>query len=273
MNTSALGSFPFGRPSTVRPPRRPDGDAAVFVLGVYPSALHVRWSGPSGDGKAARVGALAVDNEPTCFWNGADQRERIAAWKTAVGFPDDGSWGSVAPATANGSSGQLVDTEVLAPLQLSADDAWLTDSVPWFFVKYGGKRREQGDAIRESFDPFAASVPGLGPASLPARPTPAALVKLATTTQRDRLRSELLESGAKVVLTLGQEASDTLCGVTDDPQPAGVRLDRNAYGRPGRVKVGSAEFEWLALAHPGVTRRKGPWRDAHLAWCEERRGR
>jgi len=48
---------------------------------VYPSALHVRWS--RGD---LNVQALAVDVEPTVFWDGADAELRVAAWKGAVGF-------------------------------------------------------------------------------------------------------------------------------------------------------------------------------------------
>ncbi len=59
-----------------------------MVLGVYPSALHVRWS--CGD---AGVGALAVDVEPTVFWDGGDANARIDDWKKAVGFRPE--WGTV----------------------------------------------------------------------------------------------------------------------------------------------------------------------------------
>jgi hypothetical protein len=57
-----MSRFPFGRPSTRRPPREPSGPADLLVLGVYPSALHVRWTTPDG---LHTVGALAVDDEPT----------------------------------------------------------------------------------------------------------------------------------------------------------------------------------------------------------------
>ena len=77
--------FPFGSPSTPRPPRRPVGDAAVFVLGVYPSALHVRWTLPAWwSGERQVVGALAVADEPTVFWDGADAHERVADWKASI---------------------------------------------------------------------------------------------------------------------------------------------------------------------------------------------
>ena len=58
--------FPFGESVTLveqadRSPKR------VFVLGVYASAVHARWTGPDG---AQRVGALAVASEPEIFWRG-----------------------------------------------------------------------------------------------------------------------------------------------------------------------------------------------------------
>jgi hypothetical protein len=64
----------------------PKGRSPVFVLGAYPSALHVRWT-PSGAGHKP-VQALAVDNEPWPFWDGDDERERVATWYAAVGRED-----------------------------------------------------------------------------------------------------------------------------------------------------------------------------------------
>ena len=61
---AAVGVFPFGRPVLPRPARIPDRPAAAVVLGVYPNALHVRWS---RNGETI-VGSLAVDNEPEVFW-------------------------------------------------------------------------------------------------------------------------------------------------------------------------------------------------------------
>src|SRR5687768_61987 len=84
------GTFPFGRASTERPPRTPPGPASAFVLGVYASALHVRWTPPAwhaGDSPKP-VSALAVDVEPVVFWDGTDPdpSELIDQWKAAVGF-------------------------------------------------------------------------------------------------------------------------------------------------------------------------------------------
>ena len=40
------GTFPFGRPNTLRPARMPAKGrrAAATLVGVYPSALHAKWT-------------------------------------------------------------------------------------------------------------------------------------------------------------------------------------------------------------------------------------
>ena len=260
------GTFPFGRAVLECPPRRPDGPAQVFILGVYPSALHVRWDGPLVDGRWAKVSALAVDNEPVCFWDGRDAAQRIDAWKAEVGFRDGGSWGTVALASTNGSSGKLITSGVLEPLGIESGAAWMTDAIPWFFVKYSaGKGREQGDAIRESYAPFAEATRA-PTADIPTRPSTKELVALAVKSQRERIRNELLESQAPLVITVGQEAWDALVGVVDAADIEGKKLDSERYAQRGSVRVDGMEFEWLPLAHPGVVRRPGRWQTAHETW-------
>lgn len=93
--------YPFGRPITPRPPLR-GLTKGLFVLGAYPSALHVAWTPPQGSGR--KIKALAVDDEPTPFWDGLDEAERIAAWKEAVSF-DSKRWGEIGPCGGlNGST-------------------------------------------------------------------------------------------------------------------------------------------------------------------------
>jgi len=56
------GQFPFGAPVLARAPSA-DTARPLFVLGAYPSALHVRWTAPDG----ASIAAMPVDNEPEPF--------------------------------------------------------------------------------------------------------------------------------------------------------------------------------------------------------------
>lgn len=92
------GVFPFGQVSNERPSRStPAGKASAFVLGVYPSALHVRWTPPAWHAcrKPKPVSALAVDVEPVVFWVGVapDPEILIEEWKAQVGFVEgDDPW-------------------------------------------------------------------------------------------------------------------------------------------------------------------------------------
>lgn len=270
--------FPFGQLSTSRPPRRTAHAAELFVLGVYPSALHVRWQPPTwarhrlGVGP---VGALAVADEPCVFWDGADAAQQVAEWRTKVEFidgDDDGCWGKVT-AASNGTSGSAVAEGVLVPLDVKPENTWFTDAIDYFFVKQGkpGGRRQQADAIGADYTPFAAAA-GLPPASLPARPTPDELVALAASHHCDRLRAEFEEANAPVVVTLGEEARRVLIAVADhvDGAPAHpldgrrIAVDEASYGRPGTARVGGIEAQCYALVHPG--QRSTGWRQLHDQW-------
>jgi len=106
MTTDTLGIFPFGQPLRRCSARRAR-PAQLFILGAYPSALHVAWT-PSvyGEAKPQRIQALAVDNEPEPFWAGEYAEQYLEQWKQDVHF--DAAWGTVTPAAPrfNGPSGQ-----------------------------------------------------------------------------------------------------------------------------------------------------------------------
>jgi hypothetical protein len=57
------GTYPFGDPICARPPSA-DDPRSTWILGAYPSALHVRWEPPAGNGLAP-VAAFPVADEPT----------------------------------------------------------------------------------------------------------------------------------------------------------------------------------------------------------------
>jgi hypothetical protein len=266
--------FPFGDRSEQRSPRRPAGACRAFVLGVYPSAIHVRWDLPAWVhqklGKA--VGALAVSDEPIVFWDGDNAIGLVDAWKERVGFrAGDGprDWGHVR-GVGNGTSGRPVRDKILTFIGTDADDTWFTDAINEFFVKRGGaKARQQGDVIDSIYNPFARTV-NLPLANLPRRPTPTALIRRALSGHRDRLRAELSEAGAPVVITLGEEARQVLAGIADHgegppttPLTRGADIDE-AYGLPGSLVIGDVEAAWYALAHPG--NRDGYWAELHTRW-------
>jgi hypothetical protein len=231
------------------------------VLGVYPSALHVRWTLPEAIGGRHHVNALAVDVEPVVFWDGADQLDRIEQWKHDVGFVD-GTHGRVGPLEYNGSSGLAVMRDVLNRLDVSQDATWFSDCVPLFFVKRG--RGSQGAALDSVYDKIAQDL-GFERSDLPPRPPASALVAEAVSSQRERLRSEILASGAPIVVTLGEEARHVLVQVCDASSGDGIKkLNRDMYGGRGLVSIDETQRDWFALKHPG--QRSEDWAKTHANW-------
>jgi hypothetical protein len=229
------------------------------VLGVYPSALHVRWTLPDA---SATIGALAVDDEPTVFWDGNRAHELIAAWQDQVGWTPD--WGAVGAVGGNGSSGRRVIEHVLNPLGVHPQETYFTDCLPTYFIKSGP--HSQSARIRTVYDPFAAASGGrLSPADLPARPTPRELVGRAVLEERDLLLAQLAESGAPAVVTLGQEAADVLAAITDSPPITLVHDD--TYGQPRSLNTAGRRVDWLALVHPG--NRATSWASQHRTWMTQ----
>ena len=105
---SAAEVFAFGQPVLPRPPSS-TGRRQVYVLGAYPSGLHVGWVPPDLPGLHTRpIKAMIVDNEPVRFWDVYDADARFEVWRDAVDWKPE--WGNVRPAppTSNGPSGKWV---------------------------------------------------------------------------------------------------------------------------------------------------------------------
>jgi hypothetical protein len=251
-----MSRFPFGRPAVRRPPRVPvSGTAELLVLGVYPSALHVRWRRPDG----VTVGALAIEDEPTVFWDGADAARRVEQWQEAVHWVPE--WGSVGSAGGNGSSGRHVIEHVLQPLGVLAEKAYFTDCLPTYFVKSGAG--SQGQAIREVYGPFAAAqCPMLPQADLPTRPSTLDLVQRAIVEEGATLRVQIAEAAAPIIVTLGQEAADVLCALASVDRV--LLVAEEGYGSARPVTIAGREMRWIPLVHPG--NRSDHWRHQHRQW-------
>ena len=240
--------------------------AKAIIIGVYPSAWHVTWQAPkllAGPDRSGSIAALAVDVEPTVFWDGndADFGERVTRWKEAVGFVDDkhGSIEARSP-NANGSSGKKVIQQYLMPLDIEPDRAAFTDIYPVFLVKTkkpNAAKREQGDAIREEYDSIAKPM-GWHPCTLPPRIPTDRLPRIAAATFGDRLVADLTEAAAPLIVTLGEEVWSTVLAIPSlcarAPRRTFSDLYGDAYGQKGRITVGGREVEWLPLVHPGLLR-------------------
>ncbi len=293
-----FGQFPFGRPNTERPARLPGlGSAAAVVVGWYPSAWRVAWTAPARLASPTRrgaVAALAVDVEPTVFWDGdpAGFPEMLTEWKTRTGFIDGDDagahgWVSNTSPPANGSSGAKVEKRYLAPLGIAAAATAFTDVYPVFVTKSSGRgahgRREQGDAVRDEYDAIAKDL-GVPASSLAKRPTPGHLVKESLYRFQGQLVHALEAADAPLVITLGDETLQVLRRIpalTPEP-PADTITDLygGRYGARGHLTVNGRRVEWLPLVHPGLlkgtakqvaldsAKRTGPgWNWLHTKWA------
>ena len=254
-----LGTFPFGQP--ILPVVQRDRSAErVFVLGVYASAVHACWSGPDG---RQRISAVAVASEPEIFWRGDGVEEIIGRITLPPGA------GRLEPAGErfNGPSGRALDELFLAPLGLTRNEAWLCDLVPHSCMNPGQKR-----ALAERYRP---EMKRLG---LPEPEWPSLPAYLADEQRRAEIETELWESAADIVITLGDQplrwftqyygSRERLadCGLTD-----------KEYGRLHSIRVGEREVGLLPLVHPRQAGKLGShssrWAELHERWGDEVAGR
>ena len=283
------GLFPFGRPNTVRPARRAIDRCDAVVVGVYPSAWHISWTAPAftmGHGHKGAIAAVAVDVEPTVFWDGAadDFAVRLRNWTDAVAFIEGdkpGQHGHVSPIppSSNGSSGRKVVQHYLEPLNIDVTRTTFTDIYPVFLIKRsgstggGGRRREQGDAIRDEYDTIAGML-GRETCSLPGRISPGRLPAIAAATFGRRIVEDLAEASAPLVITLGEEVWRTFCAIPELKARSHVahfsEMYGEQYGKMGLLTIGGRETDWLPLVHPGLL--KGTTRDDFAVDMNKRSG-
>jgi hypothetical protein len=256
----SLGTFPFGQPvrevvQTDRTPKR------VFVLGVYASAVHARWVGTKNN---TIVKALAVASEPCIFWCG----EKAEAIIQQIPIPPQ--IGKLVPAEKrfNGRSGVALDKEILKPLRLSRDDAWLCDLVP-----HSCANPAQTKAIKDKYKDVAEEH-GLPLATVPDVPTAFTDEK-----RRRAILDELRESGANTLILLGDKPIQWFLSFFDRRwhKLAVFEKDNQPYGCLHGVQIGGREINILPLAHPRQVAKLGRssrrWYDLHQVWKNEYAGK
>jgi hypothetical protein len=252
---SAQGVYPFGTSLFPRPPSA-ETERSVFLMGAYPSALHVRWVPPSGSGLRP-VSALPVADEPEPFWNGFDAAERVESWVTSMGPPDLTTLGTFcAPGKLNGSSGRWVDEKVLKALGTERGQAWITDCLDTYRLSTGVQAR-----LEDTYDVGRPTF-GWPEWSLARHPSEAAIIREAADQHVHRLRTELGMCKPELIVTLGNAALRTM-RVLLETGPK--RIAVADYGAPIRVPVGNRTIDWFPLAHPAAPPE---YQLAHTRWAE-----
>lgn len=248
---TATGTFPFGAPVrelAVAPPVR---EVGAFVLGAYPSAVHVEWMPPSGLGR--RVRALPVDNEPYPFWDGSGMDHFVERWRTEHFRPE---WGEVRPTSFNGSSGREIQSRWLAPLDIAPDQAFITDCLDTSMMSNGVE-----SALNAVYRPLGDRL-GLPDVDMKPHPSESAIVRDA---QRERLARQIAASDARTVVTLGNAAARVVAEMSGH---RGGQLVAETYLATRTAVIEGREIEWHALIHPA----SGPgWQRRHDEWVTHHR--
>ncbi len=245
--------FPFGQPvrkveQIDRTPKR------IFVLGVYASAVHARWSGP--DGKP-RVRALAVASEPYIFWQGDGAKEIIQELEVPSEV------GRLMPAAArfNGPSGLALDALFLHPLGLRRADAWLCDLLP-----YSRMNPSQKKAIERAYLPLVDQYQLPSPTI---RPVPRIL---ADDQRREEILNELENSQANTLILLGDEPIRWFLKHFDSKwkRLSDFGDTTDTYGQLHPCEIGSRTINVLPLVHPRQAAQLGrsteKWFILHNYW-------
>jgi len=251
-----MNKYPFGQP--VRPVRcHSSRKNDVFVLGAYPSALHIKWS----PRETSHIRALPIDNEPMPFWTGEDRFERVEQWLHTVKWKEE--WGTAQAANGeyNGSSGRILRDKVLFPLNLSVERAWITDCLNSYFMSVGVEARLQGD--------IGAVLEQLGHAAegMFSHPSENRIVELACKEHLGRLTNELEISKAPLVITLGNAALRVFAKMVGHQQVQKLTSDYSTYGKPIPIVTSGREITWYPLCHPGL--RNVSYLQAHKNWMNK----
>ncbi len=252
--------FPFGR--RVKPcvphisERRP-----IYVLGAYPSALHVRWTPPPPE-PFKPIRAIAVDNEPEIFWNGDKEFEHVDDWMIYARF--EPKWGTVALAKElNGSSGRWVNEQVIDAFRTSRANVWLSDCLDTYRCSDKLAKR-----IQDTYSKLPKKL-GLPRASLLMHPSEDEIVKEAIQAHRTRLVNEIENARPDKIITLGNAALRVMTNLveTKSDVPRKLVADVNFYGKPITVHTNSGHaMQWFPLAHPAAPKI---YQAAHFIWKQE----
>ncbi|MFC1556952.1 hypothetical protein ACFL5L_03090 [candidate division KSB1 bacterium] len=249
--------FPFGQLVIKRIPEIFE-QRQLYILGAYPSALHVYWNPPA---PYRTIKAIAVDNEPDIFWSGQNEEQIIAIWKKTVAF--DNAWGSIRSAGIfNGSSGLWIDNLILSAFKILREETWFSDCLDTYHCSKRLSLR-----LEDTYRPFAKEY-NLPLPHLPSPPSENEIVKMAIDKQLERIKSEMREAKPEIIVSLGNAALRVLSRIlhADTELPKRLFPPPERYGIPIQVRIpGNGVSRWFPLAHPGSPRL---YQNAHERWLE-----
>lgn len=251
--------FPFGQ-ELKKVEQKDRSPKKVFVLGVYASAVHARWTDKNGN---LKVSALAVASEPSIFWTGENADKIISSIK----IPEQlGKLTVPTDKRFNGPSGRALDNLFLDPLKFSRQDAWLCDLLPESRVNEQQRKAidtHYNDSIVQQFNLPKATVPNFNKSELDSIPgRPAEILKELEASKADTL---ILLGDLPIYWFLNKN------GVIKFKKLSDFGETNETYGRPNELKINNKDYNVIALCHPRQADRLGKssskWGQLHDHWA------
>lgn len=248
--------FPFGE-KLKKIEQKDKSPKKVFVLGVYASAVHARWSDKDGKQK---VPALAVASEPEIFWTGDNAQDIIKA----IEIPDQlGRLSVPTNKKLNGPSGRALNNLFLLPLGLDRSQTWLCDMLPFSRVN-----KNQRQAIDKHYTKEIINEFNLAPANIPDFNK----AELNSQARREEILDELEISKAEIMVLLGDLPIYWFLRFHNKKY---LKLSEfgetgDTYGRLHEFKINDKFYNVIPLCHPRQADALGTsitkWKNLHDRW-------
>ncbi|MGL4852284.1 MAG: hypothetical protein ACRC3Z_06535 [Phocaeicola sp.] len=251
--------FPFGQPLK-KVEQKDRSPKKAFVLGVYASAVHARWTDKNGKQK---VSAFAVASEPDIFWKGENAEEII----NRIVIPRElGKLTLPTDKRLNGPSGRALDEKFLKPLNLNRDNTWLCDLLPYSRVNENQKKVIEKHYTKELIELYnlpEATIPNFDKKELDSEK------------RREKILEELEQSKVENLILLGDLPIKWFLNFYDKAfktlSQFGETVDE--YGKGREIKLNNRVYNVIALCHPRQADRLGSssnkWGELHDNWINQ----
>ena len=255
-----MPTFPFGS-KLEKVEQRDKSPKQVFILGVYASALHAKWIDNKGN---VKVMALAVSSEPYIFWRGDQAGEIIKRINRNIP-PQIGSL-EAAQNRFNGPSGLTLDKQYIKPMNITREDCWLSDIIPFSRLNPNQQR-----AIERNYVPLVKEF------DLPECTIPKySKRELNDAKRRQEILAELKASNADTIVLLGDEPIKHFlryyCG-NNYQKLSDFGDSPTEYGRKHEIEIDGKNYNVIPLAHPRQVSKLGKsskkWFDLHERWVNQ----
>ena len=252
--------FPFGQ-TLLKVQQTDKTKKKAFVLGVYASAVHARWTDNVGKQK---VSALTVASEPDIFWTG-DNAEQIIS---TITIPTQlGKLTVPTDKRLNGPSGRALDNLYLTPLGLDRKSTWLCDLLP-----YSRVNEQQRKAIDKNYSEDIIKKFKLSPETIPNFDK----TELRSQTRIEEILEELETSQAETLILLGDLPVYYFLRFQDKrfSKLSQFGDTERTYGREHEIKIKNRTYNVIPLCHPRQANKLGSsnakWGKLHDNWANRK---